>query len=78
MGRWLITGSLRAGEGMVVASPTLLSKAPKPWDRFNSAMKSVIAVPHRHAEIQRRVAEHKKEAARNPNRRGPKPKRQSR
>jgi hypothetical protein len=32
-------------------------------------MKSVIAVPH--AEIQRRIAEHKKEAARNPNRRGP-------
>lgn len=43
------------------------------WDRFNNAMKSVIAVPH--AEIQRRIAEHKKEAARNPHRRGPKPKR---
>jgi hypothetical protein len=40
------------------------------WDRFNGAMKSVIAVPH--AEIQRRIAEHKKEVARNPHRRGPK------
>jgi hypothetical protein len=40
------------------------------WDRFDSAMKGVLAVPH--AEIQRRIAEHKKEVARNPHRRGPK------
>ena len=45
------------------------------WERFNSAMKGVLMVPH--AEIQRRIAEHKKEAARNPNRRGPKPKRKA-
>jgi hypothetical protein len=42
------------------------------WDRFNSAMKSVIAVSH--DEIQRRIEEHKREVARNPQRRGPKPK----
>jgi hypothetical protein len=40
-------------------------------DRFNAAMKGVLAVPH--AEIQRRIAQHKKESARNPNKRGPKP-----
>jgi hypothetical protein len=43
------------------------------WERFQNAMKGVLAVPH--AEIQRRIAEHKKEVARNPHRRGPKTKR---
>jgi len=42
------------------------------WTRFESAMKKVLAVPH--SEIQRRVEEHRREAARNPNKRGPKPK----
>ncbi|HUO29985.1 MAG TPA: hypothetical protein VMU80_12265 [Bryobacteraceae bacterium] len=45
------------------------------WDRFDNAMKSVVAVPHE--EIQRRIAEHKKEAARNPHKRGPKTKTQA-
>ena len=36
------------------------------------ALKAVVAVPH--AEVQRRIEEHRKEAAKNPNRRGPKPK----
>ena len=38
--------------------------------RFESAMKTVLSVPH--AEIQRRIEAHRKEAALNPNRRGPK------
>ena len=42
------------------------------WTRFEGAMKKVLAVPH--SEIQRRVEEHRREAAKNPNRRGPKPK----
>ena len=47
-------------------------EGPEAWDRFQSVMKRVLAVPH--AEIQRRVEEHRKEAAMNPNRPGPKPK----
>ena len=42
------------------------------WTRFQGAMKKVIAVPH--AEIQRRIEAERSEAAKNPNRRGPKPK----
>jgi hypothetical protein len=42
------------------------------WTRFQSAMKKVITVPH--AEIQRRIEAERSEAAKNPNRRGPKPK----
>jgi hypothetical protein len=45
-------------------------EGPEAWTRFQSAMSKVIAVPH--SEIQRRIEEHRKEAARNPNRRGPK------
>ena len=46
-------------------------EGPEAWDRFQSAMRRVIAVPH--TEIQKRIEEHRREAARNPNRRGPKP-----
>jgi hypothetical protein len=42
------------------------------WTRFQGAMKKVVAVPH--SEIQRRVQAHRAETAKNPNRRGPKPK----
>ena len=47
-------------------------EGPEAWTRFEGAMKKVIAVPH--SEIQRRVEEHRREAAKNPNKRGPKPK----
>ncbi len=50
-------------------------EGPEAYQRFENAMKKVLAVPH--AEIQRRIEEHRKEAARNPNRRGPKPKQKS-
>jgi hypothetical protein len=40
------------------------------FERFNNAMKSVIAVPH--SVIKQRIEEHRKQAAMNPNRRGPK------
>jgi hypothetical protein len=40
------------------------------WTRFQGAMKKILAVPH--SEILRRIEEHRKEAAKNPNRRGPK------
>jgi hypothetical protein len=42
------------------------------WTRFDGAMKHVLSVPH--AEIQRRIEEQRAEAAKNPNKRGPKPK----
>jgi hypothetical protein len=45
-------------------------EGPEAWERFNGAMKAVLAVPH--SEIQRRIQEHRAAAALNPNRRGPK------
>lgn len=50
-------------------------EGPEAWKRFDQAMKQVIAVPH--AEIQKRIEAHRREAAKNPNRRGPKPKKRS-
>jgi len=43
------------------------------FENFRNAMAKVLAVPH--SELQRRLAEQKKQAALNPNKRGPKPKR---
>jgi hypothetical protein len=45
------------------------------FTRFENAMKKVLSVPK--AEVQRRIEEHRKEAALNPNKRGPKPKRKN-
>jgi len=42
------------------------------FERFRDATKAILAVPH--AEIKRRLEEHRREAAKNPNRRGPKAK----
>lgn len=47
-------------------------EGPAAWKRFEGVVKGVLAVPH--VEIQKRIAEHRKEAASNPNRRGPKKK----
>lgn len=47
-------------------------EGPEAFQRFDSAMKKVLAVPH--SEIQRRIDENRKAAARNPSRHGPKPK----
>ena len=43
------------------------------YQRFAAAMKTIIAVPH--SVIQERIEKHRQEAAKNPNRPGPKPKR---
>jgi hypothetical protein len=41
-------------------------------ERFHSAMRKVLAVPH--SEIVRRIEVERKQSAANPHRRGPKPK----
>ena len=46
------------------------------YDAFTSLVDRVLAVPH--SEIQKRVAAHKRAAAKNPHRPGPKPKRRRR
>jgi len=45
---------------------------PTEYDRFTSLVDRVLAVPH--SLIKQRVEEHRKQAANNPNRPGPKPK----
>jgi hypothetical protein len=45
-------------------------EGPEAFTRFKNAMKAVLAVPH--SEIKKRIEEHRKQAALNPNRRGPK------
>jgi len=47
-------------------------EGPEAAERFHTAMRKVISVPH--AEIQRRIEVERKQSAANPNRRGPKPK----
>jgi hypothetical protein len=47
-------------------------EGPQAFTQFENAMKKAISVPH--SEIKRRIEEHRKEAAANPNKRGPKPK----
>lgn len=45
------------------------------YDRFTNLVDQVLSVPH--AVIQKRVEEHRRVAARNPHRPGPKPKKSS-
>ncbi|HTU46301.1 MAG TPA: hypothetical protein VMF91_14635 [Bryobacteraceae bacterium] len=43
------------------------------YERFTALVDRVLAVPH--SVIKQRIEEHRRQAALNPNRRGPKPKR---
>jgi hypothetical protein len=45
-------------------------EGPEAFRRFRDATKAALAVPH--SEIKRRIEEHRAQAAKNPNRRGPK------
>jgi hypothetical protein len=47
---------------------TGMIEGPEVFTRFQNAMKKVLAVPH--SVIQKRIEEHRKESALNPNRRG--------
>jgi len=55
---------------------TEMIEGPEAFTRFRNAMKQIISVPH--SVIVERIAEHRREAAANPNRRGPKRKSASR
>jgi hypothetical protein len=46
---------------------------PSEYDKFTSLVDRVLSVPH--SVIKERIEEHRKKAALNPNRPGPKPKR---
>lgn len=45
------------------------------YERFTALVDQVLSVPH--SVIKERVEEHRRQAAQNPNRRGPKPKRKA-
>lgn len=47
-------------------------EGPEAFRRFRDATKAILAVPH--SEIKKRMDAHRRQAAKNPNRRGPKPK----
>jgi hypothetical protein len=47
-------------------------EGPEAFTRFTATMKHILAVPH--AEVQQRIEQHRKEAALNPRKRGPKSK----
>ena len=50
-------------------------EGPQAYERFRAAMQGIVNVPH--AVIQQRIEQHRKEAALNPRKRGPKPKRKA-
>lgn len=52
-----------------------MDEGPQAYKRFENAMRSILKVPH--SVVQERIEEHRREAAKNPNKRGPKPKRRA-
>jgi hypothetical protein len=55
----------------MVKKPEMI-EGPAAFQRFRDGMKAALAVPH--SELQKRIEAHREQAAKNPNRRGPKPK----
>jgi len=49
-----------------------LVEGPEAFKRFDNLMRTALKVPH--SVIQARIQAHREETAKNPNRRGPKPK----
>jgi hypothetical protein len=54
---------------MKASTPEMI-EGPEAFARFQKAMKAVLAVPH--SEIKKEIEKHRKQAALNPNKRGPK------
>ncbi len=55
----------------MIKQPEMI-EGPEAFRRFRDATNAVLAVPH--SVVQKRIEEHRAQAAKNPNRRGPKPK----
>jgi hypothetical protein len=53
----------------MIKKPEMI-EGPEAFQRFRDAAKAVLAVPH--AVVQKRIEERREQAAKNPNRRGPK------
>jgi len=53
----------------MVKKPDMV-EGPEAFRRFRDATKAALSVPH--SEIKRRIEAHREQAAKNPNRRGPK------
>jgi hypothetical protein len=49
-----------------------MARPSKEYEKFVRLTDRLLTVPH--AEIQKRIAEHREQAAKNPRKRGPKPK----
>jgi hypothetical protein len=54
---------------MIRKTPEMIEGA-EAFQRFRDATKAILAVPH--SVIKKRIEEHREQAAKNPNRRGPK------
>ena len=52
-----------------------MDEGPQAFERFRNAMKAVVSVPR--SVVQKQIEKHRKEVAKNPNRRGPKAKKQA-
>jgi hypothetical protein len=59
---------------MKPASSSGMIEGPEAFKRFDDLMTAVVKVPH--AVVQKKIEEHRKQVAKNPNRRGPKSKKQ--
>ena len=59
-------------DGIVKKQRPEYIEGPEAAERFQKAMKGILAVPH--DVIKKRIEEHREASAQNPNRRGPKPK----
>ena len=54
---------------LMIKKPEMI-EGPEAFQRFSDGMKTALAVPH--SEMVKRLEAHRAEAAKNPNRRGPK------